>query len=68
MAYVVNIDKPDSKAIVHSTECRYYVNRVPKIARHGGWSEKYRTREEALTFAKDTGLHTARMAGGCCAA
>lgn len=68
MAYAVNVDKPTSRAIVHSTKCQYYVNRVPKIAQDGGWSEVYRTQEEALAHAKGTGMRTARMAGGCCPA
>ncbi len=66
MNYVVYVDKPDSKALVHEAACRYYFNRKTTIPEDGGWSTLFRSKEEALAFATSTGMHDARLAMRCC--
>lgn len=65
VAYVVNVDWPTGKALVHRADCEYYVGRVPKKPADGGWEGPFRARHEALACARDTGVPEARQAGCC---
>ena len=63
--YVVNEDKPQNKALVHKSECRFFTARRPKRQQDGGWSRQYMTRDQAFAFAHATGRADVRGCGVC---
>lgn len=54
MFYVVYVNHPTSKAMVHNTSCGKYTKRRRNKTIHGYWSETFKAFEEALSFAKNT--------------
>ena len=65
MPFAVNIDRPTGKALVHSTDCGYYVRRGTKMPADGGWEGPFRERDDAFACARDSGMREARGAGCC---
>ena len=55
MGYVVYVNDPTSKAMVHDTRCGKYTGRRRDKTIHGFWSEKFNDLKKALNFAKNTG-------------
>ncbi len=54
MSYVVYVNYPNNKAIVHSTDCNRYINRKRNRTVSGYWSEPFENRRDALNYAKET--------------
>jgi len=54
MFYVVYVNHPTSKAMVHSTDCWKYTKRQRNKTIHGYWSKTFKNLEEAWNFAKNT--------------
>lgn len=65
VAFAVNVDRPTGKALVHRTDCEYYVSRRTKKPEDGGWEGPFRDRGDAFALARDTGMREARGAGCC---
>ena len=55
MGYVVYVNNPTSKAMVHDTKCGKYTSRRRDKTIHGFWSDIFENLEEALSFAKNSG-------------
>lgn len=55
MNYVVYVNHPNNKAVVHSTSCGKYINRRRDKTVNGFWSETFETLEEALDYERKTG-------------
>ena len=55
MGYVVYVNHPNNKAMVHDTNCGKYTNRRRDKTIHGYWSQAFRSVEEALNYARGTG-------------
>ena len=54
MSYVVYVNYPNNKAIVHSINCSRYINRKRDRTSNGYWSRLFKSTEEALNYAKET--------------
>ncbi len=54
MFYVVYVNHPTSKAMVHSTDCWKYTKRRRDKTIHGYWSKTFKNVEAASSFAKNT--------------
>ena len=55
MRYVVYVNHPTNKAIVHDTDCGKYTKRRRDRTINGYWSEIFKNFEEAMNYAKRTG-------------
>jgi len=59
MTYVVYVNHPTNKAIVHTTECGKYRGRRRDRTLSGFWSivdiDEFETKNEAMQYAKKTG-------------
>jgi len=55
MSYVVYVNHPNNKAIVHSTSCTWYMKRKRDVTHNGYWTEPIDDFDMAKTFAKNTG-------------
>lgn len=55
MSYVVYVNHPNNKAMVHHTGCGKYTSRRRDRTMNGYWSRTYDTRPEAQRYARDTG-------------
>jgi len=55
LGYVVYVNHPANKAIIHNTDCGKYTNRRRDKTINGFWSEIFESYEEALNYAKKTG-------------
>jgi len=59
MGYVVYVNHPTNKAIVHATECGKYRSRRRDKTLSGFWSiveiNEFETKNEAMQYAKKTG-------------
>jgi hypothetical protein len=55
MAYVVYVNHPNNKAMVHHTDCGKYTYRRRDRTMSGYWSEAFPTLQEALEYAASTG-------------
>jgi len=53
--YVIYVNHPNNKAIVHDTDCGKYTGRRRDKTINGYWSETFETLEEALNYASRTG-------------
>jgi len=62
MGYVVYVNHPVSKAMIHDEKCKYYRNRKADQTPNGFWKGIFESYEEALQFAKSTGK---RNIGSC---
>lgn len=56
--YVVYVNHPTNKAIVHDTDCGKYTNRRRDRTHNGYWSETFESFEESWNYAKSTGKKT----------
>lgn len=58
--YVVYVDHPADKAVVHSVDCVRFVGRKRDRALDGYWSvverEPFETLDEAISYARRTGM------------
>ena len=64
--YVVYVNKPNNKALVHAEACGHYLARVSDNTVNGYWSGPYPTLDAGLAFAKSTGRSRVESAKGCC--
>jgi hypothetical protein len=55
MAYVVYVNHPNNKAMVHRTDCGRYTSRRRDTTMHGYWSQTFSSLPEALEYAASTG-------------
>lgn len=55
LGYVVYVNHPNNKAIVHDETCSKYTNRRRNQTHNGFWTEPFESFEEAMKFAKTTG-------------
>lgn len=55
MAYVVYVNHPNNKAMVHDTSCGKYTGRRRNRTMNGYWSKTFGTVREALSYAGSTG-------------
>lgn len=62
MGYVVYVNHPVSKAMIHDEKCTCYRNRKADQTPDGFWEDIFESYEEALQFAKSTGK---RYIGSC---
>ncbi len=69
MPYVVYVNHPNNKAIVHTTTCGKYTKRRRDKTHNGYWSiverEPFETIEEAMSFARSTGKATVDSCAFC---
>jgi hypothetical protein len=63
--YVVYVNHPNNKAIVHDTDCGKYTNRRRDRTHNGYWSETFKSFEEAWNYAKSTGKRTVDTCAFC---
>lgn len=54
MSFVVYVNNPNNKAIVHNTECTWYIIRKRDVTHNGYWINPFGTFKEALNYAKGT--------------
>lgn len=58
--YVVYVDHPADKAVVHSVDCGRFVHRKRDRALNGYWStverEPFETLDGAISYARKTGM------------
>jgi len=54
MAYVVYVNHPNNKAMVHDTSCGKYTFRRRDSTMSGYWSQTFTTLPEALHYATST--------------
>ncbi len=64
--YVVYINTPMNKAIVHSDACAHYQRRKADSTPNGSWVGGFRSRNEALDFARSQKKARAESAKRCC--
>ena len=64
--YVVYVNHPNDKALVHSASCSRFTNRKADILATGYWSSAFDTNEAALSYAHATGKTRAERAKRCC--
>ena len=55
MSYVVYVNHPNNKAIVHSTLCGKYTNRRRDKTINGYWSDVFENFKNAMSYAKAIG-------------
>ncbi len=55
MFYIVYVNHPTNKAIVHSTLCGKYTNRRRDKTINGYWSETFKNFKDAMNYAEATG-------------
>jgi hypothetical protein len=65
--YAVNVDFTSQSAVVHAEACRHYLRRAETASKHGYWRGGFSTRDEALAFARSTGMVRVQQAWRCCA-
>lgn len=69
MTYVVYVNHPNNKSIVHSTSCRTYIHRRRDETLNGHWSiidhEQFETVRDALRYAENTGKRTVDACAFC---
>ena len=66
MGYVVYVNHPTNKAIVHNTDCSRYVNRKRDKTSNGYWTIPFPTQQAAWNYAKSTGKKTIDSCAFCC--
>jgi len=65
MGYVVYVNHPNNKAIVHDENCSRYRNRRRDQTHNGFWKGIFESYEKALEFAKSTGKRTIDSCAFC---
>jgi len=65
MPYVVYINHPTNKAIVHTTLCGKYTNRRRDKTMNGYWSEVFGSFKDAISYAKATGKRNVDTCSFC---
>ncbi len=55
MNFVVYVNHPNNKAIIHSTDCGKYLSRKRNKTHNGYWTEPLASLEIAVNYAKSTG-------------
>jgi hypothetical protein len=66
MTYVVYVNHPNNKAIVHNTECGKYQSRKRDRSHNGYWTETFSDIDSAWSFAQSTGKKTIDTCSFCC--
>ena len=55
MPYVVYVNHPNNKAIVHNINCGKYTNRKRNETHNGFWSDAFETLDNAKKYSTETG-------------
>jgi hypothetical protein len=55
MSFVVYVNNPTSKAMVHKTACIRYIIRKNDVTQYGFWTTPFKTFKDAQDYAKGTG-------------
>ena len=63
--YVVNVDKPTGKALIHFAFCEHYLKRESKDPANGYWTEPIGATENAFDDARSSGMREVRWAKCC---
>ncbi len=66
MAYVVYVNTPNNKAIVHNSICGKYQSRKRDKTHNGYWTKPYSKFEQAWSFAQSTGKKIVDTCSFCC--
>ena len=66
MPYVVYVNTPSNKAIVHNTSCGKYVWRRRNRTHNGFWTQTHGNFAAAWQFAISTGKKTVDTCALCC--
>jgi hypothetical protein len=66
MAFVIYVNHPTNKAIVHSSTCHKYQHRKRNATHNGYWTRPTATMEEAFLQARATGKRTVDTCAFCC--
>jgi hypothetical protein len=66
MGYVVYVNTPNNKAIVHSVECGKYTSRKRNESHNGFWTEHFSHFDDAWRYAKSTGKRVVDICSFCC--
>ncbi len=66
MPYVVYVNTPTNKAIVHDTSCGKYQARKRNRTSNGFWTQPYSDFATAWQFAQSTGKKTVDTCAFCC--
>jgi hypothetical protein len=66
MSYVVYVNAPTNKAIVHNTSCGKYKSRKRDKTPHGYWTEPFSDLESACNYANSTGKKNVDTCSFCC--
>jgi hypothetical protein len=66
MVFVVYVNHPNNKAIVHETACGRHRSRRRDTTHNGHWTQPYSDIEAALNFAQSTRKRTVDTCAICC--
>lgn len=66
MKYVVYVNKPNNKAIVHSVECGKYTSRKRNESHNGFWTQPFPNFDDAWRYAKNTEKKIVDTCSFCC--
>jgi len=66
MTFVVYVNTPNNKAIVHSTSCGKYILRKRDRTHNGYWTKPLADLEIALNYARATGKKIVDTCAFCC--
>ena len=66
MAYVVYVNNPTNKALVHKTSCGKYLNRRRDKTYNGYWTKPYTDFKDAWVFAQSTRKKILDTCSICC--
>lgn len=66
MSYVVYVNGPVNRAIVHSQACHKYQNHLADRTPNGFWTDPFVSFETAWAFAQSTGKKTVDKCAFCC--
>jgi hypothetical protein len=66
MPYVVYVNHPNNKAIIHNEGCHKYRNRRRNETHNGYWKRSFNNFKEATEFAQSTQKGTIDYCAFCC--
>lgn len=66
MSFVVYVNKPNNKAIVHDTSCGKYTSRKRDKSHNGYWTDSFLDFEDAWQYALTTKKKIVDTCSFCC--
>lgn len=65
MGYMVYVNHPNNKAIIHTDQCFKYIKRKRDVTHNGYWTGPFRDLNEATEFARLTQKKTIDRCAFC---